>query len=250
MIGLNGINNVAEKPDLLDRSVLFRLRAMPLSKRMDEEELWRKFEELGPSLMAALFDTLSKAMQISPSVNINGNYRMADFTKWGCAITQALGYSQDDFLSEYHRNLNQQNIEALEIDPVGVVIEHFWENCKAAGKIPIRMPPAQVFREMELIAPNVGVTPSGKGWPKNPQVMGRRLSQLRANLRPQGISFSTERDGRARYWIFSEIDSSEYHVKCVIPSPDNDDLAKPSVCYDAILMESAEIKIASLIMRL
>jgi hypothetical protein len=86
MIGLNGINNVAEKPDLLDRSVLFRLPAIPLSKRMDEEELWKKFDELAPSLMGALFDTLSKAMQIRQSVNITGNYRMADFTSGGVRL--------------------------------------------------------------------------------------------------------------------------------------------------------------------
>lgn len=238
VVGLNGINIVAEKPDLLDRSVLIRLPAIPISKRMDEEELWMKFDELAPSLIAALFDVLSEAMRIRPSVKINGNYRMADFTKWGCAITQALGYTQDTFVQEYHRNLNQQNIEALEIDPVGVVIESLWESYKAAGRIPIRIAPAQAYYEMEQIACTVGVTLTGKTWPKNTQVMGRRLNQLSANLRQQGIDFSSERDDRKRYWVFSEVDPSEYCVSCVIPSNDDEDAIVSSETHDGILTES------------
>jgi hypothetical protein len=71
----------------------------------------------------------------------------------------------------------------LEIDPVGVAFEHFWESYRAAGKTSIRLPPAQVYNEMVEIAQSISITPSGKGWPKNPQVMVKPRTSVNEGVR-------------------------------------------------------------------
>ena len=55
--GLNGINIVAHKPDLLDRSLLFRLEHIPKKDRRDEETLWRDFERERYSSLTSVITT-------------------------------------------------------------------------------------------------------------------------------------------------------------------------------------------------
>src|SRR5215210_4710406 len=45
---LNGITDVATKPDLLDRAIILVLPTIPEEKRKPEAELWREFEEALP----------------------------------------------------------------------------------------------------------------------------------------------------------------------------------------------------------
>ena len=52
-------------------------------------------------------------MAIRPAIRLSGRPRMADFAEWGCAIAEALGHSQNEFLDAYSDNTNSRNEEAL-----------------------------------------------------------------------------------------------------------------------------------------
>src|SRR5207249_7500916 len=112
-LGLNGINVAVHKPDLLDRSLLFALELVPPQRRKSESQFWDEFEAARPALFGAMLDALSKAMKLRPNVRIADLPRMADFTLWGCAIAEALGYSQAEFLASYHANLTVRNDEVI-----------------------------------------------------------------------------------------------------------------------------------------
>ena len=98
IVGLNGINLIAERADLLDRALLIGdLERIPKSKRIEEKKFWELFAERKPRILGAIFDTLAKAMQIEPTIVLSETPRMADFTRWGCAVAEVLGEGKSRF---------------------------------------------------------------------------------------------------------------------------------------------------------
>jgi hypothetical protein len=59
-LGINGINLMAVKPDLLQRSILFELSPIPESEKIEEQVLWPDFEIKKPKIIGAIFDALVK----------------------------------------------------------------------------------------------------------------------------------------------------------------------------------------------
>ncbi len=231
VVGLNGINVAAERPDLLDRSILHEFPEIPLEDRMEEREIWERFERAAPDIMGAIFDALSEALRILPTVNLTGLYRMADFTRWGCAIAEAIGYSQQDFLNEYCNNINTQNTEALENNPVGTAVLSFWNSLDLIDER-WRNTPTQAYQTLTKHAEGLDIKVSGKDWPKSPAAMSRELNRLKTNLKKEGILFERPREGNVRYWQLSPVEGSEYVVTVVMSSqssaegeipPSNDD---------------------------
>ncbi len=66
---INGIEELATRGDLLDRSILLYLPAIPEKKRKNERDFWTAFEQARPQLLGALLDVVSMALQELPDVN-------------------------------------------------------------------------------------------------------------------------------------------------------------------------------------
>ena len=67
-ISINGINNVATRSDLLDRSILMELDRIPEEKRRELKEIQSEFKKDLASILGGILDTLSKAMAIFPTI--------------------------------------------------------------------------------------------------------------------------------------------------------------------------------------
>src|SRR5215204_4692565 len=65
---LNGINVPTDRGDVLDRSLVVELERIPDGDRRTEEDLWERFEEEHSKLLGVLFDILSKAIALKPSI--------------------------------------------------------------------------------------------------------------------------------------------------------------------------------------
>jgi hypothetical protein len=65
---LNGINVPTDRGDVLDRSLVVELERIPDGERRTEEDLWERFEEEHSKLLGVLFDILSKAIALKPSI--------------------------------------------------------------------------------------------------------------------------------------------------------------------------------------
>ena len=187
-VGLNGINIAAQKADLLDRSILFNLERIPPEKRQSERAFWERFEEARPAIIGGVFNTLVKAMAIQKTVELTTLPRMADFTVWGCAIAQALGYSQEAFLAAYYANINRQNEEAIHEHPVATTIcllmkeQTLWEGTST-----------QLLGELETVADDQKINTKHPLWPKAPQALSRRLNEVKTNLDAVGVSITVAR---------------------------------------------------------
>lgn len=183
-IVLNGINVVATRPDLLDRCILLELERIPPNERKEEKVLREEFEKDKPIILGAIFETLSKAMSIYDQVELNNLGRMADFTRWGYAIAEVLGIGGDKFLEAYLNNQNNANIEVLESHPVGFAMYKFMED-----KTVWSGSPTKLLSELEIVAGFEKIDTTNSNWAKTPNVLSKRLNEIKSNLLDVGIEF-------------------------------------------------------------
>lgn len=106
-LGLNGINVALTEPDALDRSISIELEDIDDDERRKESELLDEFEKIKPQAFAYILNVIVRAMQIIETLNLKKLPRMADFTEWGEAISQAMGYAPMSFKEIYKENRNE-----------------------------------------------------------------------------------------------------------------------------------------------
>lgn len=188
-VGINGINVVATRPDLLDRTLMFGLERISSKTRREESEFWQEFEQARPGIVAGAFHTLAEAMRIYPDVKLTNLPRMADFCRWGYAIAEAFGVGGKSFLKAYYKNMGKTNEEAISNNPVtSAVVIFMQERDEWQGTA------AQLLRALKEIAENEQINTRSKSWPGAPQILTRRLKQVKSNLMDIGIRCTIDRD--------------------------------------------------------
>jgi len=122
-IGLNGINLLISKPDLLDRSMLLHLERIEEQDRKLETKLLAEFSEARSAILGGMFEVLSKAKRLYTSNKPKNKPRMADFATWGYAIAEALeeGYGKK-FVAAYRENIKRQNTEVLQNNSLCIAV--------------------------------------------------------------------------------------------------------------------------------
>jgi hypothetical protein len=217
-IGFNGINNVAYASDLLDRSLQIQLSRIPKYERKTEEELKAEFLQDKPFILGGIFDALAKARTIYPSVKLTEKPRMADFAKWGYAIAEATGFGGEDFLSAYEQNMNVQNEELLESDPVAQALESLMESRKRWEGTPY-----ELYKQLGTEATHIEIdTSSMSNWPRAANALTRHLNEIKSNLIDAGITFhraSSLKGKRGRLFVITS-----KTVDTVEPSQAKEDL--------------------------
>lgn len=187
-VALNGINVAVHKPDLLDRCILIGLEKIEKSARKPEKKIWEEFEKARPQLLGAVFDLLSQAMAYRDSIHLPELPRMADFALWGCAVTRALGYSQEDFLTAYDLNASTRNEEALQASPVGTMVMELMD-----GRLEWEGTLSELLTKLEELAESKCVDTKCRSWPKAAHVLRSRLNEVLPNLAEIGIEVTFHR---------------------------------------------------------
>jgi hypothetical protein len=221
---LNGINLVASRDDLLDRCVLFKLERIAEEERKTEAEFWREFEEDRPYILGAIFDVLTKALQIYQHVKLPALPRMADFATWGYAIMEAAGGKGEAFLRAYRKNIAGAVEEAVANDVVGAAIAEFMEDKDEWTGTATDL--------MEALKELPSVNEKDKAWPKRPNTLTRRLNNLKSALADYGIKVQTGKDYRTatqKTILLRRVDnlsslSSYRHKASNIKALSNDDI--------------------------
>jgi hypothetical protein len=181
---LNGIEELATRTDLIDRSVLLELPV--IRKYRSEAEFWKAFEAVQPRLLGALLDLAVQILQGLPKVELTEQLRMADFAKLGTAAEPALGLPRGSFLRAYDHNRKNAHNVALEASPIANLVADLakegWEGTASSLLSELaRMADDEIKRR--------------KGWPKSPRVLSGMVKRLSTALRTSGVSIKHERDG-------------------------------------------------------
>lgn len=188
VVGLNGINIVAVKPDLLDRCILLELDRIDESTRQEEKLLWRWFDRDKPAILGGLFDVVSRAIRYYPEVKLDKLPRLADFGRWGEAISRALGNPPDQFLEAYFANISSQNDEVLASNPIASCIMRLMFD---PPQDEWKGSPAELLHTLNAEAAQLNISTKMKSWPKAPHILTRRVNELKTNLIAGGIDVET-----------------------------------------------------------
>jgi hypothetical protein len=189
-VAVNGINIAGTSPDFLDRSILFEMIRVSKKNRLTEKELWKSFEAVRPLILGAMFDALSEAMKLMPTIELRELPRMADFTVWGEAVSRALGYGDNVFINAYSRSVGAMNQEAIEAHILGPPILALMDGSEEwVGT------PTELHSKLEELAEKFKININARGWPKAANVLTRRLNELKTNLEDEGIRIIRDREG-------------------------------------------------------
>jgi hypothetical protein len=181
-IGINGINVVAQKPDLLDRSLLIGLEQIPDDKRRQLKEVQEKFRQDLPLILGGLLDTIVKALNM-PEPKLDRTYRMADFLSCGYRIAEALGSSGENFLQAYGENIREAAEEAVRADILAEVLLEFLEASQKQGW---EGTATALLSELRSKADDLHVSTRQMAWPKSSSALTRRLRLLKDPLHKIG----------------------------------------------------------------
>ena len=108
---------------------------------------------------------------------------MADFALWGEAISQAMGNKPLEFINAYYENIGRQNIEAIESHSLGHAIARYFQEDDSQKELnKLKGSPMEVLEVLEGFAEQHRINTNHKLWPKSPNVLSRRLNQIRSNL--------------------------------------------------------------------
>jgi hypothetical protein len=181
-IMLNGIEDLATRSDVQDRSVNLTLPEIPDEKRRDEAELWRCYESARPRLLGALLDAVGAALRNLPRVRLPSKPRMADFALWSVAAAPALGHTGEAFLEAFAKNRKGANAQVIESSAVALAVLSLMKGTQEwKGTL------KELLAELESRHTDEN-TRKRKDWPTAPRRLSGELRRVAPSLRREGIS--------------------------------------------------------------
>jgi hypothetical protein len=190
---LNGIEEIATRSDLADRSIHLSLPTIRSVSRRVEKDLWEEYATVRPRVLGALLTALSTALREVSNVSLPELPRMADFALWSMAGEAALGIAAGGFMSSYTGNRDLANAGAIETSAIGpalmslVAATGMWTGTAR-----------QLLAELEGRADEM--TRRRRDWPKTPRGLSGALRRLAPNLRAVeiGVLLDDRSTDRAR----------------------------------------------------
>ncbi|MBD3672781.1 MAG: hypothetical protein HUJ26_04570 [Planctomycetaceae bacterium] len=190
---LNSIDDIANRSDLLDRSVVLTLEQIPESKRRAESEFWAEFDQARSKLQGAIYDAISQALRRIDEVELEDLPRMADFAKLAVAAEPAMGVSQGAFLRQYQENRRRIAQMALDASPIPSAVRSLLE---ADRRRRWSGTATDLLSALRLRAS--GTTGDRSAWPRTPRGISSTLRRLAPNLRKVGIVVDFDRTASER----------------------------------------------------
>lgn len=233
-VGLNGINVIPRRGDLMERSIIFQLERITEEARWKESSIWPEFQKVEPKILGGIFNVLAKAIEIKPRLKLTKLPRMADFADWGYAISEAMGYTGDEFLKIYNRNLNSQNEDVLANSLVAGVVNSYMETLVD----PVwEDTPATILATLKKHADKMNInTDKEQEWPKAANSLTRELNLLKTNFSSSGLRVDTGiKKHKQRYIRLEKIT-----VSTVEPAPP--DVARNVNTADKRTISQSEIR--------
>lgn len=129
-IAMNGIPDVIERGDLVDRSIHVHLPRIDPKDRRDDSEFWTLFKSLHAKLLGALMDAAYVAMTNYHTVVLEEKPRMSAFAVWVVAAEQALGWEVGKFMQVYSNNRSAAELQMLEFHGLASALMRLMEERK------------------------------------------------------------------------------------------------------------------------
>ena len=198
---LTGIEELASRGDLIDRSLLVNLPVIPEHQRRPEAELWSEFNQSLPRMFGALLDAVACATRNLSTTKLDRLPRMADFALWSTAAETALGLSVGKFITAYSGNRESANEVALESFTITKFIIDVAQGDGWSGTASELL--AHINQQAGYDRADGKGRKPPEGWPKAPRSLSGQVKRLAPNLRQAGIEVEHDREGKERRRIIT-----------------------------------------------
>lgn len=243
---LNGLNLPTTKGDLVNRTILHP--AEPDEKRLTEQELESDFKRLLPEILGGFLDVAVKALNLKDILEPSKLFRLADFTKWGYVLSEALGYGAEEFIKAMEENLNNQNAKDIENNVVAdVFLAYCMENLdliNATEENPKSFAPEEVFKNVTARAEKKGVSvKNSKRWPSAANAFTRKLNESKTAIVACGWNYDIIHTGKKRemqIWTINKIDDKKGAVYEQIKPAEQCDFCRQNAVEFVISMPSGD----------
>jgi len=166
------------------------LERIPDAERRTEEELWERFEAEHPKMMGALFDILTRAIALKPSIKLSRRPRLADWGEYAAAVYEVMGWGAETFLKDWDEIVQVQNQATLDGSPVAQAIIKFMED-----KEEYTATSSEMHSKLKATAAQLGVdVDRDKAWPKSARWLWRRIQEVLSLLVAAGIEAGRAED--------------------------------------------------------
>ncbi len=195
---LNGIGAVANQSDLLDRAILLAQPPIADNRRKTEEDIWREFDRVQPSVLGALLDVLVVVQREVAKIDETNLTRMADFHRRSIAAAKPIGWTPGDFRRAYNDNRKAADRNALEASPIAEVLIQFmndkqhWEGTSA-----------ELLTKLNSL---LDLTDRPPRWPRTAEGLSSELTRITPNLKAEGVEATKlPRTAKKRGWDIRKV---------------------------------------------
>lgn len=184
-LSINGLDLGALPDDLLDRCLIINFKRISEVNRRTDSDIWARFQEILPGTLSEIFEIISNAMRIYPTVKLSKIFRLADFTKWGYAIGQAIDadHGGNKFYGDYRKMVNRQEDVSVDDNVLLLALSYFYEKRSEWDGTPL-----QLYAQLKSIVEQQRLDQKHVTWPKAPNYLSRRLRAYQSLLQSQGIT--------------------------------------------------------------
>jgi len=120
---INGIGNVIDREDLLERTILIPLKKISKHVRKTEKEVLVSFQDDWPAIMGGVCDTLSKVLLLKQDFETDEKLnRMADYHQLGIMVEEILGWEPGSFTKDYNKNIASAHGVVIDCSPLALAL--------------------------------------------------------------------------------------------------------------------------------
>lgn len=191
LVAINGIHMVAKSNDLLDRALVFNLKRLSPSEIKNERELNKNFNRDLPKILGAIFDSVSKVMADKKPIELHKKPRMVDFFETAIRVGRTLGLEDEEtsrIIWKNHEEINRQSLQENLI--AQCLLELLNDEAEYTGSV------TDLLRDLIAIADKNYIRASFL--PGKPNVLSRRLNEIKSNLEEEGIYYEIKNKGPFR----------------------------------------------------
>jgi hypothetical protein len=184
---VNGIDDLATRPDLIDRVIAITLPAIPPAQRQPEFHLMRNFEVARRYMVGALLSILVDSIRNLRSTVLSHTPRMADFARSSAAAEKSLGWPPGGFMEAFDYNRRAALQTGVESSVVASVVLNFMQ---------VRPEWIGTATELlNLLSSHAMTARTPRGWPRTASQLGDQMRRVAPALRQQGIDVAFPRSG-------------------------------------------------------
>jgi hypothetical protein len=195
---LTGIDEIASRGDLLDRSLMVELSPILGGHYRAESDYWEDFKAAHPKLLGALLNTVCVALDMKKKIPKPVGSRMVEFAHIAAAADVYLGYGDGAFMKRLLENKKRGHEVAIESSSVAIAISQLVDDS-----------PDNHYQDcadnlLNELNKRVSEDTRKKGWPTDTKRLGKEIARISPCLRAQGITVNKTRTANQRLYSFTK----------------------------------------------